>query len=106
MQFTEKRNFIDIFFLNCFQPFTLLIARAGNISCFSYFFTTVYVIYSRNFIHLMEKAKQKRSVDTHKAEKALRNRLRIRSVISENYHYITVLCPFNLLIHFKCYNTV
>ena len=21
-----------------------------------------------------------------------------------NYHYITVLCPFNLLIRFKCYN--
>ena len=27
-------------------------------------------------------------------------RLRIRSVISVNYHYITVLCPFNLLIRF------
>ena len=36
----------------------------------------------------------------------LRKRLRIRSVISVNYHYITVLCPFNLLIRFKCYNTV
>ena len=38
--------------------------------------------------------------------KALRKRLRIRSVISVNYHYITVLCPFNLLIRFKCYNTL
>ena len=28
------------------------------------------------------------------------------SVISVNYHYVTVLCPFNLLIRFKCYNTV
>ena len=37
---------------------------------------------------------------------ALRKRLRIRSVISVNYHYITVLCPFNLLIHFERYNTV
>ena len=36
----------------------------------------------------------------------LRKRLHIRSVISVNYHYITVLCPFNLLIRFKCYNTV
>ena len=27
----------------------------------------------------------------------LLKRLRIRSVISVNYHYITVLCPFNLL---------
>ena len=32
--------------------------------------------------------------------------IRIRSVISVNYHYITVLCPFNLLIRFKCYKTV
>ena len=37
---------------------------------------------------------------------ALRKRLRICSVISVNYHYITVLCLFNLLIRFKCYNTV
>ena len=36
----------------------------------------------------------------------LRKRLRIRSVISVNYKFITVLCPFNLLIRFKCYNTV
>ena len=27
-------------------------------------------------------------------------------LISVNYHYITVLCPFNLLIPFKSYNTV
>ena len=37
---------------------------------------------------------------------SLRKRLRIRSVISEYYHYITVLCPFNFLIRFKCYNAV
>ena len=36
----------------------------------------------------------------------LRKRLRIRSVISVNYHYITVLWPFNLLIRFKRYNIV
>ena len=36
----------------------------------------------------------------------LRKRLRIRSVISVNYHYITVLWPFNLLIRFKCYDIV
>ena len=34
---------------------------------------------------------------------ALRKRLRMRSVISVNYHLITVLCPFILLIRFKCY---
>ena len=37
---------------------------------------------------------------------SLRKRLCIHSVISVNYHYITVLCPFNLLIRFECYNTV
>ena len=36
----------------------------------------------------------------------LRKRLRIRSVISVNYHCITVLCPFNILIRFKCYNFI
>ena len=36
----------------------------------------------------------------------LRKRLRIRSVISVNYHCISVLCQFNLLLRFKCYNTV
>ena len=29
--------------------------------------------------------------------KSLRKRLRIRSVISVNYHYIIFFCPFNLL---------
>ena len=38
--------------------------------------------------------------------KTLWKRLRIRLIMSVNYHYITVLCPFNLLIRFKCYNTV
>ena len=28
------------------------------------------------------------------------------SAISINYHHITVLCPFNLLLRCKCYNTV
>ena len=40
------------------------------------------------------------------ADDPLRRHLRVRSVISVNYHYISVLCPFNLLIRFKCYNTV
>ena len=37
---------------------------------------------------------------------SLRKCLHIRSVISINYHYVTVLCPFNLLNRFKFYNTV
>ena len=66
MQVTEKRNFMDIFLYKLFQPFTILIARARNISCF---LTIVYAIYSQNCIHLREMAKQKRRVDTHKAKK-------------------------------------
>ena len=74
MQVTEKHNFMDIFYINCFSH-SLYLSRAGNISCFSCFLTTVYAIYSRNFIHLMETAKQKRSVDTHKAEKGKWDRI-------------------------------
>ena len=54
-------------YINCFIHYNN--ARGGNISCFSCFLTIVYAIYSRNCIHLSETAKQKRSVDTHKAEK-------------------------------------
>ena len=75
MQFTEKRNFMDIFYINCFSH-SLYLSRARKIYlCFSCFLTTVYAIYSRNFIHLMETAKQKHSVDTHKAEKGKWDRM-------------------------------
>ena len=56
-----------IFYINCFSH-SLDLSRAGNISCFSCFLTIVYDIYSQNCIHLMETAKQKRMVDTHKAK--------------------------------------
>ena len=68
MQVTEKRNFMDIFYINCFSHSPYL-SRARNISCFSYFLTIVYAIYSRNCIHLRETAKQRRRVDTYKAKK-------------------------------------
>ena len=68
MQVTEKRNFMDIFYMNCFSHL-LYLSRARNISCFSCFLTIVYAIYSRNCIHLRETAKQKRRVDTSKTEK-------------------------------------
>ena len=74
MQVTEKRNFMDIFYVNCFSH-SLYLSRERNISCFSCFLTTVYDIYSRNFIHLMETAKQKHSVGTHKAEKGKWDRM-------------------------------
>ena len=44
-------------------------------------------------------------IDENGEEVPLRKRLPIRSIISVNYDYITVLCPFNLLIRFICYNT-
>ena len=56
----------------------MLIARAGNISCLSCFLTFVYAIYSRNCIHLRETAKQKRSIDTHKADKGKWDRTECR----------------------------
>ena len=49
--------------------------------------------------------KQMKKLDPRE-NKSLRKRLRIRSVISVKYHYITVLCMFNLLIRLKYYNTV
>ena len=69
MQVTERRNFMDIFYINCFSH-SLYLSRARNISCFSCFLTFVYAIYSRICIHLRETAKQKRRVDTYKAKES------------------------------------
>ena len=44
MQVVERRNFMDIFYLNCFSH-SLYLSRARNISCFSYFLTIIYAIY-------------------------------------------------------------
>ena len=68
MQVTEKRNFMDIFYINCFSHSLSRLSRARNISCLSCFLTFVYAIYSRNCIHLGETAKQKRRVDTYTAK--------------------------------------
>ena len=78
MQVTKKALFYGYFLYKLFWPFTILIARAGNSSCFLCFLTTIYTLYSRNFIQLMETAKQKRSVDTHKAEKGKWDRIEYR----------------------------
>ena len=67
MQVTEKHNFMDIFYINCFSHF-LYLSRERNISCFSCFLTIIYAIYSRNWIHLRETAKQKRRGDMYKAK--------------------------------------
>ena len=44
MQVTERRNFMDIFYINYFSH-SLYLSRARNISCFSCFLTIVYAIY-------------------------------------------------------------
>ena len=44
MQVTERRNFMDIFYINCFSH-SLYLLRARNISCFSCFLTIIYAIY-------------------------------------------------------------
>ena len=44
MQVTERRNFMDIFNINCFSH-SVYLSRARNISCFSCFLTIVYAIY-------------------------------------------------------------
>ena len=41
MQVTERRNFMDIFYKNCFSH-SLYLSRARNISCFWCFLTIIY----------------------------------------------------------------
>ena len=43
MQVTGRRNFMDIFYINCFSH-SLYLSRARNIQCFSCFLT-FYAIY-------------------------------------------------------------
>ena len=43
MQVAERRNFMDIFYINCFSH-SLYLSRASNISCFSCFLTIIYAI--------------------------------------------------------------
>ena len=82
--------------------------RATSLS--TYNFSTLYTTLPHNLIkekliNLIEWT-FKREGSPYIDCNALRKRLRIRSVISVNYHYMTVLCQFTLLILFKCYNTV
>ena len=61
MQITEKRNFMDICFINCFSH-SLYLSRARNISCFSCFLTIVYAMYMPKFNTSEGNGKQKRRV--------------------------------------------
>ena len=55
---------------------------------------------------ILDREKKYSAIEKECLAIALRKRLRIRSVISVNYHYVTNLCQFNLLIRIKCFNTV
>ena len=69
MQVKETRNFMDIFYINCFSH-SLYLSRAREIFHVSRDSRLPFTLYiAEIFIHLMETAKQKHSVDTHKAEK-------------------------------------
>ena len=61
MQVTERRNFMDIFYINCFSH-SLYLSRARNISCFSCFLTIVYAIYMPKLNISGGNGKQKRRV--------------------------------------------
>ena len=61
MQITEKRNFMDIFYINCFSH-SLYLSRARNISCFSCFLIIVYAIYMAKLNTSRGNGKQKRRV--------------------------------------------
>ena len=61
MQITEKRNLMDIFYINCFRH-SLYLSSARNISCFSCFLTIVYAIYMPKLNTSEGNGKQKRRV--------------------------------------------
>ena len=61
MQVTERRNFMEFFYINCFSHSQYL-SRARNISCFSCFLTIIYAIYKPKLNSSGENGKQKRRV--------------------------------------------
>ena len=69
MQVTEKRNFMDIFYINCFSH-SLYLSRAGEIFHVSRVSWLSFTLYTAEIVYIWEKtAKQKRRVDTYKTEK-------------------------------------
>ena len=68
MQVTESRNFMDIFYINCFSH-SLYLSRARNISCFSCFLTIIYAIY-------MPKLNTSGGKRQNKKRKVIRKRLK------------------------------
>ena len=72
MQVTERRNFMDIFYLNCFSH-SLYLSRARNISCFSCFSTIIYAIYMPKLNTSGGKGKIKTQGDRERLKKVGQN---------------------------------
>ena len=69
MQVAERRNFMDIFYINCFSH-SLYLSRARNISCFSCFLTIIYAINMPKLNTSGGKGKIKTQGDTLKAKES------------------------------------
>ena len=72
MQVAERRNFMDIFYINFFSH-SLYLSRARNISCFSCFSCFLTIIYAINMPKLNTsggKGKIKTQGDTLKAKES------------------------------------
>ena len=69
MQVTERRNFMDIFYINCFSH-SLYLSRARNISRFSCFSIIIYAIYMPKLNTSGGKSKIKTQGDTKKAKES------------------------------------
>ena len=67
MQVAERRNFMDIFYINCFSH-SLYLSRESNISCFSCFLTIIYAINMPELNTSGGKGKIKMQGDTLKAK--------------------------------------
>ena len=69
MQVTEKRNFMDIFCINCFSH-SLYLSRAREIFHVSYVFLLPFTLYIAESLYIYwKRLNKKRSEDTYKAEK-------------------------------------
>ena len=69
MQVAERRNFMDIFYINCFSQ-SLYLSRARNISSFSCFLTIIYAINMPKLNTSGGKGKIKTQGDTLKAKES------------------------------------
>ena len=69
MQVTERRDFMDIFYINCFSH-SLYLSRTRDISCFSCFLSIAYAIYMPKLNISGGKGKIKTQGDTKRAKES------------------------------------